>query len=484
MAEHFPEPSLNREPSPDEIRSIEAHQRNEDRDVELAFDRIVDGKEGAKENAKEVLSDVKESLARNPRNSELFYLKENVIDQLAETKIFRTDETLRDGVREALDKRYQDFWISGRVGFNFKNNRPEVREPNGISFGIEKDILTESRLLKDPEQIHFYEPGTESKLTKEDLKKGIIITTPLEDERRRSEVPEAASPTAALFDVLYATGHFDHLLPDHADVLDRLVKEVEFGRIVDEGEWLEPTAKNFFDENDITLFKINRLLPPPVLKELLYETIGNASFDPKNVNESREAIRLAIFQNCSRPLTANQIDRYDLDSRGPHGERSIIEEQKATIRESRKYLEEGKNRTKSAFGDIIYVRGNRANKAQKLSANVVAMTAKAPEGKRGWNKVDGYIEAFDNYVLGYVPKERLNDLADALEKEADIQLMPVGEKIVKFFVGSKNGKLPEGVFTALEDKVFKKPPTATAGKPKAEPDAKPRKPRLKMKNRA
>jgi hypothetical protein len=420
----------------------------QDRNIAFQFDRMIYGKSTAQKlNAVETFNDLKNDLMNDPANSDLAHLKERVIEPLTSLKVYQADRSLRERTRELFDKRYTHFLMPGYVQYDFRHHESKVINPSGISFGLQKLALKKAGLLKDSDQIALYAAGQEEELPKDPTRKSLIISAGTDGHLK--------SPTMALFDVLRRTGHYNRLSVDEQK---ELTAAFTFAEIVEKGEWLEGAMRNFYDENDITLFKINRLLPTETLTALLKDMTADVPFDPRKFAESKREMRRQLFIRAAAKLSPEMIAKYHLDEKS-NNKKSIIERQKESIINARKYMEEEKNATaKSNLGRIIYVKSEEGGKVDKLPGGLPALAAEAPKkkGKPAW-PLSSYVEVLNTHFLGFVPKSRVNGLVDVLNQETirsglHLQITPIGNW-VKLFIPFP-GAVAENVVNAFERHVF------------------------------
>ncbi len=480
MKERFPEPSFNQEtPTPEEIEAITEHQENEDRNIGFQFDVMVHGRsEATRLGAVETRREIEEDLTDNPEASQLYYLKEKIVDPLMDYEPFRRDRIFQDRLRETFDRRYENFLFPGYVRYDFRRHESKIANPGGISFGLQKMALEKAGVAKDESQIRFYEAGRENELPKNLLKKSLIVSN--------GPNGQLESPTMAVFDTLRRMGRYNRL---SAEGKRDLLPPFTFTEIVERGEWLEGAKRNFYDENDITLFKINRLLDTETLTAMLKEMTADVKFDPRDFAGSKKEMREQLFIRAAAKLSPEMIAKYRMDEKDARG-KSIIDKQKESITKSREFLEKGTSvANKSNLGRIIYVRSDENGKADKLVGGLPAIASEAPKDKKGnpvWRQPNGYFEFLTTHFLGLVKKEKMNGLADALEKETtksglNIQVTPI-EDWVKIFIPF-NGEIPQSVVAAFEKNAFETKPPAATEKPPVRPTSK-KKVSLKTKTRA
>lgn len=454
----FDQPEEERQKEQIQTEAVKAYEEEaavreniEDRNDAFRFDRMVyDADTARKLNARETYDDLKDSLFNDPLNSDLAHLKEKVIDPLASLKVYQSDHWLHEKTRELFDERYERFRMPGYERYNFKAKRQELVPPTGISFGLQKLALKKAHLLKDEAQIVFFAGGEQPDEAEEMKRHGLIISNGRDEQLE--------SPSMALFNTLRRTGHYDH---EGLDEKKNLTAYFNFAKIVERNEWLEGAIRNFYDENDMTLFKINRLLPTETLTAMLRDMTADIKFDPRNFARSEKEIRETLFIRAAAKLTPEMIAKYHLDEKDAKG-KSIIDKQKESIQRSREYLRDGRNATdKSNFGRTVYVKSDGQAKADKLPGGLPAIAAEPPRGKNGWRQPNVYCEVLNAHLLTFVRKSQLNGLVGALGRAArssglNVQTTPIGEWM-KIFIPF-DGQPDEKVVAAFEKKAFGKPP--------------------------
>ncbi len=442
-----------------QAEAIEAYQDEaavrenvERRDDSFRFDQMVYGADTARKlNTQETLNDLKNSLFNDPENSDLAHLKERVVDPLASLKVYQVDRGLQEETKELIGERYERFRMQGYERYNFKAKRSELTKPSGISFGLQELALREARLLKDEGQIVFFAPGQRPNEMEEMERRGLIISD--------GKNGQLESPSMALFDTLRRTGRYDWKTPEGKK---NLTAYLTFAEMVEKNEWLEGAVRNFYDENDMTLFKINRLLSTETLTAMLRDLAADVPFDPKNFSQSKQEMREQLFIRAAATLTPAMIAKYHLDEKDGKG-KSIVDRQKESIQKSREYLRDGRNATdKSNFGRMIYVKADERGKADRLPGGLPAIVSEPPRGRTGWRQPNIYGEVSNTHLLSFVRRSRLNGLVGALSRAAhksnlNLQTTPIGDWM-KIFVPF-NGRPDGNIVTAFEKKAFGGPET-------------------------
>ncbi|MCL4404303.1 hypothetical protein M1432_03090 [Patescibacteria group bacterium] len=423
--ERFSGPDFdNKETPPRELDAISEHQAEErsDQDYRIGqeFDNIVEaasrGFDRRRVDPENARSEVLDTIKNDPLASDIIYLKEKSIDQMIGIESLRNDEKLRTEMREAFLDRYQNVLVPGHV------TGKGVKPPISLGFVVQKLDLAKAGVLKNENQIHYYEPGKENEIPPAVMARGLNLALP---DSGADELQHPKSPTMAFFETAFALGLYDK---QGTDDLKNMTYANVLTERVDMGYWLSDSAKNFFDENDMTLMKLNRLLPVDALRGLIRDLTKDEKLEIKGNPHFIEDAEKIIERVANIPLSPTLIAKYGLDKPGTDG-KSVIEKQKESIVKSREYLESGKN---VARNGMIYVKADENGKYEKLPASVLAVAAKPYKNR--WAERKGYAEATKDHLLIFMRREDVNGLGTALDAAAvksgkRVQMAPLGNLV-------------------------------------------------------
>ncbi len=377
----------------EELEAITEHQEERDANISFQFDVMIHGKDAPQEFAKE---NVLETIVSDPDATDIFYLKEKVADPLVRSESFRADHEFQQELREAFVERYKYFLIPGHVGIK------GIQPPESVGFVVQRLDLAKAGLLKSEKQFYYYDPGRENNIPKKFLEHGLKIAAPETDLNR-----PPVSPTMAVFDTARRLGFYEK----NSEADQRLLTlSNTFVERVDTGHWLSGAADKFYDENDITFMKLNRLLPIATLTGLIRDLTAGEKLQIKgNANFKKDASEI-MDRVSTMPLPPALIEKYGLDNRVDG--KSIIERQRESVIKSREYLESGKNvAEKTTIGRMIYVKADERGRYDKLPGSLPAVAASP-------TKFNGYVEVTPHQFLAFIRKEQLNGLGNALDEAA------------------------------------------------------------------
>lgn len=287
-------------------------------------------------------------------------------------------------LRKEITDHYKVLYFAGRLAGDKLSKHYTPQEPAGTSYRIQRIFLEKMGVRLEEKNVKFFNRAEEEKI-------------PLETLRNALEID--AGSTWDLFKYPKEIGLYRHLDKKEMNAISGLAC---LGKIIDDGEWLNFSRRDFFKEEKINLFKINRRLSENQLWEILRDLLKDAN--PGKISQ-------AVVEKLSQPLTPELIRKYGLEE--------LVKEESNEIRKADEYLRSGKNAAESRIGRIIFV----PNMKERLPAPLSALDANPPldpkTGKPSWEKVNGYFEIGSGYILGYLRKERAGILPEKVMGAAE-----------------------------------------------------------------
>ena len=303
--------------------------------------------------------------------------------------------------RQEFRDHYGFFYFPGNVGYSERHHQYEIRKPSGLGYEIQQIMIEKARFSINSENVGFFEPGKEDKIAVPNLRNALEVYF---NERNHSSI----GTTWFLFKKLWEGEFFEHLNPkEKVEMMGLAI----FADLIEKGKWLDFAKIGFFDDREISLFKINRKLSKEQLTNIMNDFLTGEMDDmPQDFGAMNRRVQDIIVKKASAPLSKEFIEK--------RGLQELVNRHMRESREAEAYLKSGKNSFGSRFGKVIFVEGV----AEKLPAPLLAIAEDAPQDERTrrplWKKINGYFETNEDHLLAYLPVRHAKEIFWTIANQA------------------------------------------------------------------
>ncbi len=326
-------------------------------------------------------------------------LKANVIDPLAEE--LKIDPETRKSTKDILLDHYRTFYFPGNVRYDPKseNKSPEIKEPTGLSYVIQKILIKKAGFRIDNGEAKFFEPQKDSEIPSKDLKNALKVY--VSDWERGVEKTKNET-TKVLYETFKEAGLYDDLDQKEKLKMDGLT--FLDNDVIKSGKWLNFVSSDFFDVKKINLFKINTWLSEKQISAIMDDILSGEKVTAGNLKD-------VMTKRFSEPISPETAKKHHLEY--------LINRQSKESIDAKRYLSAGSNSyTSKIFGKVIL-----APSEEKLSGPLPAINAKPPldgnTGKQEWEQPNAYFESSDLHLLGYMKSGLSKDVIPQIIDEAE-----------------------------------------------------------------